>query len=70
MAKNKQKAPTQQQTTKKLDLSDRRKVERFVVRTGVSDPINRKSWIRTPNDGILSRYRHMADRIIFSSEQK
>ena len=31
MAKNKQKAPTQPQTTKKLDLSDPRKVERFVA---------------------------------------
>lgn len=30
MAKNKQKAPTQSQTTKNLDLSDPRKVERFV----------------------------------------
>ena len=30
MAKNKQKAPTQPQTTKNLDLSDPRKVERFV----------------------------------------
>ena len=31
MAKNKQKAPTQPQTTKKLDLCDQRKVERFVA---------------------------------------
>ena len=30
MAKNKQKTSTQPQTTKKLDLCDQRKVERFV----------------------------------------